>query len=135
MFSKTNLISTVVGAIWLYLGGYFLWEVVGPYLFSSSEESNPDHIHLIIACLISAFAVSSIYSKWARGSHSVSNGAQFGVWIGILIGFGERVFDLAFGHMSIGDTIVNGVLNIIVFAILGIVVSMVHGKFSSASTE
>ncbi|MDU8885129.1 hypothetical protein RXV94_03080 [Yeosuana sp. MJ-SS3] len=135
MFSKTNLISTLVGAIWTYFGGFFLWEVVGPYFFSSNEESNPEHLHLIIACLITAFAFSTIYSKWARGHHSVSEGAQFGLWVGILIGFGERWFDLAFSHMALGDTIVNGILNLVVFTVLGIITSLIYGKFSSASTE
>jgi len=132
MFSKTNLISTLLGAIWLYFGGYFLWEVVGSSLFSSSQENNPEHLHLIIACLISAFAFSTIYSKLA-GSNSTSQGAQFGLWVGILIGFGERWFDLAFSMMNLNDTIVNGVLNLVVFVVLGIVVSLVSGKFASAS--
>ncbi|HMB99607.1 MAG TPA: hypothetical protein VKN14_01080 [Flavobacteriaceae bacterium] len=131
MFSKTNLISTLLGAIWLYFGGYFLWEVVGSSLFSSSQENNPEHLHLIIACLISAFAFSTIYSKLA-GSNSTSQGAQFGLWVGILIGFGERWFDLAFSMMNLNDTIVNGVLNLVVFVVLGIVVSLVSGKFASA---
>jgi len=131
MFSKTNLISTLLGAIWLYFGGYFLWEVVGSSLFSSSQENNPEHLHLIIACLISAFAFSTIYSKLA-GSNSTSQGAQFGLWVGILIGFGERWFDLAFSMMNLNDTIVNGVLNLIVFVVLGIVISLVSGKFASA---
>ena len=65
MFSKTNLISTVAGTLWTYFGGYFLWEVVGPYLFSSNEESNPEHVHLIIACLITAFAFSGSSSQSA----------------------------------------------------------------------
>ena len=27
MFSKSNLISTLVGAIWAYFGGYLLWDI------------------------------------------------------------------------------------------------------------
>lgn len=135
MFSKTNLISTVVGAIWTYFGGYFLWEVIGPSFFSSSNENDPEHLHLIIACLITAFAFSTIYSKWARGHHSISEGAKFGLWVGILIGFGERWFDLAFAQMNLHDAIVNGILNLVVFTVLGIVTSLLYGKLSSASAE
>jgi len=131
MFSKTNLISTIVNTVWLYFGGYFLWEVIGPNLFSSSEESNPDQMHLVIACLILSFAFSTIYSKIANGEHSVSIGAQFGLWIGILIGFGERWFDLAFAHMNIGDTIINAILNLVLFVVMGILASLIYSKIKS----
>ena len=93
MFSKTNLISTLVGTIWVYLGGYLLWVVIGPSL-GLSEADSVDQVHLIIACLISAFAFSTIYSKLG-GGHTTSNGAQFGLWAGIFIGLGERWFDVA----------------------------------------
>ena len=91
--------------------------------------------HFIIACLITAFAFSTIYSKWARGHHSISEGAKFGLWVGILIGFGERWFDLAFAQMNLHDAIVNGILNLVVFTVLGIVTSLLYGKLSSASAE
>lgn len=132
MFSKTNLISTVVNTIWVYFGGYFLWEILGPTLFEGYKESSPDHLHLIISCLILSFAFSTIYSKWTRGAYSISQGAIFGLWTGILIGFGERWFDLAFGMHSITDALVNGILNLVIFTVMGILASLIYGKFSSS---
>ncbi|HEX9825698.1 MAG TPA: hypothetical protein VGA80_03795 [Flavobacteriaceae bacterium] len=129
MFSKTNLISTVVGAIWAYFGGYLLWEVIGSSLFSAPESPTPDQMHLIIACVISAFAFSVIYSKLAGGEHSLSHGATYGLWVGIFIGLGERWFDFAFDTTPVlQDAIINGVLNIVFFVVLGALVSAIYGK-------
>jgi hypothetical protein len=137
MFSKTNLISTLVGTVWAYFGGYLLWEVIGSSIFEVSNDTSGDQLHLIIACLISAFAFSTIYSKLAGGGHSLSHGAQFGLWVGIFIGFGERWFDYAFRDGAVperilSDAVTNGILNIIFFIVLGILVSLVYGKLSSS---
>jgi hypothetical protein len=130
MFSKTNLISTIVGSVWAYFGGYLLWEVIGPSLFSSTNDAVPDQMHLIIACVISAFAFSTIYSKLAGGEHSMTHGATYGLWVGIFIGFGERWFDYAFQMYptTLNDSIVNGILNVVLFVVLGALVSTVYGK-------
>lgn len=130
MFSKTNLISTIVGAVWAYVGGMLLWDTLGSSLFSAPNTNVPDQMHLIIACVISAFAVSTIYSKLAGGEHSLSHGATYGLWVGILIGFGERWFDHAFQMypFTLNDAIINGVLNIVLFVVLGVLISLVYGK-------
>lgn len=130
MFSKTNLIATIVGAIWAYVGGLLLWSYLGSSLFSAPSTNPGDQVHVIIACVISAFAVSTIYSKWAGGDHSLSNGATYGLWIGIMIGFGERWYDYAFQMYTstLNDAIINGVLNIVFAVILGVLISLVYGK-------
>ena len=132
MFSKSNLISTLVGALWAYFGGMLLWDILGPSLFENVNDNTPDQLHLIIACVILSFAFSTIYSKLAGGGHSLSHGAQFGLWAGIFIGFGERWFDFAFSATPVlMDAIINGVLNVVFFVILGVLASLVYGKTSS----
>lgn len=134
MFSKSNLISTVVGAAWAYFGGNLIWDTLGSSLLEGYEEATADQLHLIIACVIAAFAFSTIYSKLSGGGHSLSHGAQFGLWVGIFVGFGERWFDLAFDATPIlNDAIINGVMNIVFFAILGVLVSLVYDKTSGAA--
>ena len=133
MFSKSNLISTLVGALWAYFGGNLLWDTIGSSLFENVNDAAPDQLHLIIACVISAFAFSTIYSKLSGGGHSLSHGAQFGLWVGIFTGFGERWFDFAFGDIStLNDAIINGVLNIVFFVVLGVLASLVYSKTSSS---
>ncbi len=129
MFSKTNLISTIVGTVWAYFGGWLIWGIIGASIFQDPGNQTGDQTHVIIACLISAFTISTIYSKWAGGEHSLSHGANYGLWVGILIGFGERWFDLAFDTTPVlQDALINGVLNVIFYIILGVLISLVYGK-------
>ena len=109
-----------------------LWDILGDSLFSDPKDVTPDQLHLIIACVILSFAFSTIYSKLSGGGHSLSHGAQFGLWVGIFIGFGERWFDFAFNATPVlNDAIINGVLNVVFFVILGVLTSLVYGKTSS----
>jgi uncharacterized membrane protein (DUF485 family) len=130
MFSKTNLIATIVGAIWAYIAGWLLWSYLGASLFSSPNTNTGDQVHVIIACVISTFVVSTIYSKWAGGDYSLSKGATYGLWYGILIGFGERWYDYAFQMYTstLNDAIINGILNIVFGVVLGVLISLVYGK-------
>ncbi|MBN4085419.1 hypothetical protein JYT89_03655, partial [Flavobacteriaceae bacterium AH-315-B10] len=108
--------------------------ILGSSLFENAGGNEPDQLHLIIACVVLAFAFSTIYSKLAGGGHSLSHGAQFGLWVGIFIGFGERWFDYAFQMYptSLNDSIISGVMNIVFFTILGVLASLVYGKMSSS---
>jgi hypothetical protein len=107
-----------------------LWGYLGSSLFSTPNSNTGDLPHVIIACVISAFAVSTIYSKWAGGDYSLSRGATYGLWIGIMIGFGERWYDYAYQMYTstLNDAIINGVLNIVFAVILGILISLVYEK-------
>lgn len=130
MFSKTNLIATIVGAVWAYVAGLLLWIYLGASLFSTPSSNPGDTVHVIIACVISAFAISTIYSKWAGGDHSLTKGATYGLWIGIFIGFGERWYDYAFQMYTatLNDAIISGVMNIVYGVVLGALISMVYEK-------
>ena len=68
MFSKTNLISTFVTAIWAFAGGYLLWGIIAEplladHMMSGLMKEVPDFLFLAVGCLIMAFAFSTIYSK------------------------------------------------------------------------
>jgi len=140
MFSKTNLVSTLLTALWSYLGGYLVWVIIATPLLEGHEgtatgvwKPTPDHFHLIIGCIILAFAFSTIYSKWARGAHSISSGIQFGIWLGILAGFGSGIIDFAVANISdLTGTLINGVLSIVFYAIMGALASIVYSKMKSA---
>jgi len=92
----------------------------------------PDMIVVVLGSLIAGFLFSTIYSKWARGSHSLSHGAQFGVLIGLLIGFGDRLIEYGVANiLDLNGTIVNGITYIMFFIIMGILASLVYGKMKA----
>lgn len=137
MFSKTNLISTVVTALWAFFGGYLLWGVIGEpmlsdHMMSGIMKETPDFLHLALGCLIMAFAFSVIYSKWARSAHGISQGIQFGIWLGILKGLGSGLIDFATGNMAdLTGTLGNAVIYIVFFAIMGALASLIYSKVKS----
>jgi hypothetical protein len=139
MFSKTNLISTLVTALWAYFGGYLCWVIIATPLMAGHEGSAtgvwkelPDHTYLIIGCVILAFAFSTIYSKWASGAHGLSNGAQFGVWVAIFAGLGEGLIDFAVANITdLTGTIIGFVIAVVFYVVMGALASLVYGKLSS----
>jgi len=140
MFSKSNLISTLVTALWAYFGGYLVWVIIATPLMEGHEgtatgvwKEVPDHPILIIGCIILAFAFSTIYSKLSGGGHSLSHGAQFGLWVAILIGFGEGMINLGVSNISdLTGALINGGLAIVFYGVMGVLASLVYGKISSS---
>ena len=60
MFSKTNLIAYLVTALWSYFGGFLIWGIIGDPLLKNHLGSAtglmkdiPDHLHLVVGCIIS----------------------------------------------------------------------------------
>ena len=142
MFSKTNIIATIVNAIWAFAGGYLLWGIIAdPYLSTQTKLSGvmkeaPDFMWLAIGCLIMAFAFSTIYSKWARGAHSNSQGIQFGAWLGLLIGGGSGIIDYATANiMGLKGTAVNAVVYIVFFAVMGLLASLIYSKVKTTEAS
>jgi len=90
MFSKSNIISTLVTAVWGYLGGWLIWGTIfDPILEDHSGGATglmremPDMVHLIIGCIIVGFIFSTIYSKWGSANYNVSSGFTYGILIGL----------------------------------------------------
>lgn len=138
MFSKTNLVSTLVTALYNMFGGYLFWELIlGSFLEShlgtatGVMKENPDFAWLSLGCLLTGFAFSTIYSKWARGVHSSSNGFKYGAWIGFLMGFGDRISEYGIANMlDLTGTLTNAVTYVIFFGIMGVIVSFIYGKMN-----
>lgn len=138
MFSKTNLISTIVVAVWAFFGGYLIWGLLlesfnadhlGTATGVMKEMDDVNSLYIIIGSVVTAFAISTVYSKWARGSHSLSQGAQFGIWVGIILGFGDRIVEYGVANLlDLTGTLVNGVAYVVFFMIMGIFASLVYGK-------
>jgi len=90
-------------------------------------------VHLIIGCIIVGFALSTIYSKWANGNFSPTTGMTFGVWVGILMGFGEGMVNFAVMDMlDLTGTLINGVTYVVFYAIMGLLAGLVYQKTSPA---
>ena len=139
MLSKTNLISTLVTALWAFFGGYLLWDIIGGSLLGNHEtmagliKENPDFVHLVLGCIVTAFVFCTIYSKWARGHHRIAEGLKFGFWLGLLIGLGNGLIDFATSNMmDFSGTIINAVIYLVYFIVMGLLASIIYGKFDAS---
>lgn len=134
MFSKSNVLATLGAFITMFLLGYGIWEgLLADFYAEHTIKSflNEDMSMGLIAGgnIIMAFALSSIYGKWARGHHSAKEGFQFGAWIGIFTGFGMGLLNYAvMGLWDMTATLVDAVVQVIFYGIIGMVIGLIYQK-------
>ncbi|MDM9631422.1 hypothetical protein [Robiginitalea aurantiaca] len=134
MFTKQNLLATAAAAVVMFLLGYLLWGIALDSIMKShtitdvmkpDEEMNMGFIFL--GNLFAALAMATLYGKWARGYHGVSEGFTFGALIGMIIGLGMGFVWL--GTSNFMDTtghLVEAITDIVYYGIAGVVISLVY---------
>ncbi|RIV44150.1 hypothetical protein [Flagellimonas pelagia] len=134
MFSKSNLLATLVGTIVMFFLGYLIWGIATADFFEEHSTINvmkevPDLGLIALANLIAVFALSTLYGKWARGHHSLGQGFQFGAWIGVFVGIGMGLLNYATTEfMDLNGYMAEAVLDIIFYGILGAVIAFMYQK-------
>ena len=137
MFSKSNLISTLVAGIWSFMGGFLLWGVLTVSFFEehSTEgflnlmKEEPNFPVLALGCFLQAFIFSAIYKSYGAGKYSAKDGLAYGILVGVLFGFGNGLIDYAVENAfdSVGF-IANGFVYILFFGIMGVLAGLVYRK-------
>ena len=137
MFSKANIVSTVVTAIWGMGGGFLLWGILAdPYfvdhvLTPGLMKVDILPVYLALGCLIQAFGFSSIYRKFGASNYGSASGLNMGLLVGIMIGAGEKLIDYATANMlDLQGTLVNFIVYIVFFGITGLLAGIVYKKFA-----
>jgi len=136
MFTKTNLISTIIAGIWSFMGGYLLWGVLADDFMNKHPGSAigmgkevPEFGILAFGCFIQAFILSTIYGKWISSNNTSNNALQFGVLIGIFVGFGNGLINYATSNfLDITGSLVNGIIYIIFYTIMTFIISFIYKK-------
>ncbi|RUA13066.1 MAG: hypothetical protein DSY83_12395 [Flavobacteriia bacterium] len=137
MFSKSNLLATLVGTIVMFFLGYLIWGIATADFFEGHSTINvmkevPDMGMIALSNLIAVFALSTLYGKWARGHHSMGQGFQFGAWIGIFTGLGLGLLNYGTTElMDLTGYMAEAVLEIVFYGILGAVIALVYQKTAS----
>jgi hypothetical protein len=132
MFTKQNLLATVVATVTMFVLGYLIWGVATVGFFEGHTITDvmkdpPDFPILILSNLIAAFALSTVYGKWARGYHSAGGGFEFGFWIGIFMGLGVGLLWYSTSNlMDMTGHLVEAVLDIVYYGIVGMVIALMY---------
>ena len=140
MFTKQNLLATLAGFVVMFILGWAIWGFATVDFFEGHTLSNfmkdpPDPLFIALGNLIAAFAMSSLYGKWARGVHSAKEGFQFGACIGVFEGFGMGL--LMYGTMAWMDLtahLVEGVIEVAYYGIVGAIIAVVYNATASKSS-
>lgn len=138
MFSKANIISTLVTAVWGYFGGWLIWGILLEGILSEHSggatgvyraDSDMLMLHLILGCIIVAFVFSTIYSKWGSDGYDTTSGLTYGIWVGLLIGLGEGMINYAVMDISdLTGILINAGAVVVLYAIMGLLAGMVYNK-------
>lgn len=134
MFSKSNLLATLVGAVVMFFLGYLIWGIATVDFFTEHTlieplREAPDLGLIALGNLIAAFALSTLYGKWARGHHSIGQGFTFGAWIGVFYGIGMGLLHQGtMGWMDATGLAVEAILDIVFYGIIGAVIALVYQK-------
>ena len=141
MFTKQNLLATLAGFLVMFLLGYAIWgfatvDFFEGHIVNNVMKETPDMLLLVLSNLIAAFALSSIYGKWARGHHSGKEGFQYGAWVGLFVGIGlgllwystSDIFDLT-------GQLVNGVIEIVYYGLVGVAIALVYKATAPKETS
>jgi hypothetical protein len=132
MFTKQNLLASLAGFLVMFFLGYAIWGFATEDFFEGHTLNNfmketPDMLFVALGNLIGAFALSSIYGKWARGVHNAKEGFKFGIWVGVFTGFGMGLLNYGVNDlMDLTGHIAEGVLEIIFYGIIGAVIALVY---------
>jgi hypothetical protein len=139
MFSKSNLLATLVTGIYFFIVGYLIWGVLTVDFFAEHAGSatgvmkeEVDMVFVAIGCLIQALFLSTLYGKWSHGVHSVKQGLDFGACIGGFIGIGMGL--LWYGTSNLSDltgVFAEAVLDIIFMAVGGVIIAIMYKSTSS----
>jgi len=137
MFSKSNIISTLVTAVWGYFGGWLIWGILLADILSEHSggatgvmraDADMPMLHLILGCIIVAFVFSTIYSKWGSDGYSISSGLTYGIWIG-LFGLGGGMINYAVMDTSdLTGVLINAGAGVVFYAVMGLLAGMVYNK-------
>jgi hypothetical protein len=138
---KSILISGLVGAVVFYLLNMLFYAfsgVMDAYATDGgaaiSRGENPLHIHLILGHLVMGIFLAQIYSKWTRGTHSFSQGAQLGALLGVVFGVGLNLIWFATSSfMTSTGHIIDAAWQIIALGITCGVIAIVMNKVDGGS--
>ncbi|TMM59426.1 hypothetical protein FEE95_08370 [Maribacter algarum] len=136
MFTKTNLISTIITAIWGFMGGYLLWGVLADSFLNNHlgtaagvPKEVPEWGLLALGCLIQAFAFSSIFRHWDESRYTTSDGMKYGILIGVLVGLGNELINHATTNvLDLTGALVNGLIYIVFYSVMGFLAGLIYNK-------
>jgi uncharacterized membrane protein (DUF485 family) len=141
MFTKQNLLATLAGTLTMFILGYLIWGIAlmdyyAAHTITDVMRQEPDFGILIVSHIIGAFALSTIYSKWAGGNYGAGSGFSFGIWIGVFAGISYSLLWYATSTMmDLTGHLTDAVVNLVFFALIGTVIGFTYKATSTIAAS
>lgn len=137
MFTKSNLLATLIGGVAMFFLGYLVWGMALSSFFAGHSlvpmEGNVPKLEIVaLANLIMAFVMATLYGKTSANPHSPAKGIVFGAWIGVFAGLGMGLLD--YGTMALMDLngyLVAALVHILFYGGIGAIIALVYQKTSN----
>ena len=132
------IISTiVVGIVLFMLGGLFFSLLFADYfkLHFGSMMRGENDLKLwafAVGSLVRALFLYIIYSKGYKGGSPFMEGLRFGILIGLLFAVPYVFFEWGSTPVHYQPVVVEGVLQMVMLAVGGVLTGIIHGKKAAA---
>lgn len=128
MFSKQTLLATLLGGLTLYFLGWIFYGIVGVDFFSSNTlidiPERMDMAAIALGCVIEAFFLANLFRRWTHDEISIFEGFQFGVWIGLFLGFGTGIVSYGTYEMhTLNVHLVDAAWSVVFYGLTGLIIA------------
>ena len=136
MFSRVNLICTLVNTVWGVIGGVILWGYIADPLMEEHVtegvlKTEIDYAIMTLGFVFVGWGFASIYRKFARTDYGPISGFQLGLLAAVMLGVGKKFIDLATANlMNLEGTLINSFVYLIFFGIMGVLTGLVYKRYS-----
>lgn len=134
MFTKSNLLGTLVGAISsIVFGTIFFGPLLDFFWNKHTKEieglyrEEPKFFWFTLSMILMGFIVSTIYGKFRKKEHSFMGGFEIGAWSVAYFYFGLAVMFYANRvNMDLLGLLVQAILGLIMYGITGGLIALVY---------
>jgi len=128
MFSKQTLLANLLGGLTLYFLGWIFYGMVAVDFFSSNTlidiPERMDMAAIALGCVIEAFVLANLFRSWTHDESSNFEGFQFGVWIGLFLGFGaENVSHGTYEMYTLNVHLVDAAWSVVFYGLTGLIIA------------
>jgi hypothetical protein len=131
---KTRIFGAIIFAVIAFILDFLYYSPAGLNMGSSTlipgvMRETPEFILLLCGYLVVGYVFVSIYLKWARGTHNFRHGAEYGLWMGLLLGVGNNLIWYSVSNiMTLKSAMMDALYMIVLLMIIGGVISLMAAK-------
>jgi uncharacterized membrane protein len=134
MFSKSNLLGTLVGTVSFFvLTILFYILLFATFLDNYHHEieglhkDNPSNFWFYLSLILMSFILSTIYGKFKKENHNFIGGFEIGAWVAAFFFLGTSILhNSTLNHLDMIGVILSGVVAVIMVGIVAGLIALVY---------